>query len=277
MKQKYIYMLYPEGKQKALTLSYDDGVRQDERLVDILNRYGIKGTFNLCSGLLKGSGAANGPARIMSREDAVQLFKDSGHEVALHSLTHPWLDRLPSPMVYTEILEDRKNLETMFDSVIQGMAYPQGTYSNTVVEAARQCGIVYARTTVSTENFKLPADWLLLHPTCHHNNPCLFELAERFTCEQPAFEPWLFYLWGHSYEFDNDNNWGRIEQFCEAISGKSDIWYATNIEIYNYVQAWNRLVFTTAVNKVYNPSATAVWFMFNYNMICVEPGQMVSI
>ena len=40
-----------EGKKKAVTFSYDDGVTQDRRLVELLNRYGLKATFNLNSGI----------------------------------------------------------------------------------------------------------------------------------------------------------------------------------------------------------------------------------
>ena len=43
------YMLFPGGKQKALTLSYDDGVQQDIRFIEILDKYGIKCTFNINS------------------------------------------------------------------------------------------------------------------------------------------------------------------------------------------------------------------------------------
>ena len=43
-------MRFPGGLAKALTFSYDDGVEQDIRLVEILDKYGMKGTFNLNSG-----------------------------------------------------------------------------------------------------------------------------------------------------------------------------------------------------------------------------------
>lgn len=38
------------GKKKAVTFSFDDGVTQDIRLIEIFNKYGLKGTFNLNSG-----------------------------------------------------------------------------------------------------------------------------------------------------------------------------------------------------------------------------------
>lgn len=44
--------LYPNGLEKALTFSYDDGRVFDRKLVEIFNRYGVKGTFHLNSGTL---------------------------------------------------------------------------------------------------------------------------------------------------------------------------------------------------------------------------------
>ena len=54
----------------------------------------------------------------------------------------------------------------------------------------------------------------------------------------------LFYLWGHSYEFDNNNNWDHIEKICEKLANRDDIWYATNMEIYEYVTAYNSLIYS---------------------------------
>ena len=38
------------GKKKAFTLSFDDGIMQDARAIEILDKYGLKATFNLNSG-----------------------------------------------------------------------------------------------------------------------------------------------------------------------------------------------------------------------------------
>ena len=46
-----IFIQFPKGKRKALTLSYDDGVEQDIRLIENMKQHGLKGTFNLNSGL----------------------------------------------------------------------------------------------------------------------------------------------------------------------------------------------------------------------------------
>ena len=178
-----IMLRFPEGKPKALTLSYDDGVEQDIRLLSIMKQYGLKGTFNLNSGLYAPEDKVYAPGTIhrrMTKAKVTEVFRDSGMEVAVHGYTHPFLEEMPVERVTYEVLKDRLTLEEQFGGIIRGMAYPFGTYSDRVVEALRNCGIVYARTTVSTEKFLLPKDWLRMPATCHHNNPRLMELAEKF-------------------------------------------------------------------------------------------------
>lgn len=275
-----IFMRFPEGKAKALTLSYDDGVIQDKRLVETLKPYGIKATFNINSG--KFSESAVSVKGRMSEEQAKELYKNSGHEIAVHSLTHPSLEKLPLPIAVDEVVEDRKNLENIFGGVIRGMAYPYGTYSDALIDMLKKVGIAYSRTVISTHDFRIPTDWLKLTATCHHNDSLLFELTDKFINAIPDSERWsrqplLFYLWGHSYEFDNDNNWNIIEEFAEKIGNREDIWYATNIEIYDYIEAYNNLKFSVSGNTVYNPSGQPVWFENNGVLHKIEPNKVQTI
>ena len=270
-----IFMRFPGGKVKALTLSYDDGVEQDIRLIDIMKEHGLKGTFNINSGLYAPEGTVYPEGRIhrrMTREAALELYKDSGMEVAVHGLTHPFLEQLPINLCTQEVLQDRINLENDFGGLVRGMAYPYGTTSDDVVASLKQCGIVYSRTTVSTEKFSIPTDWLRLPATCHHNNPRLMELAENFVTNEKNQGPLLFYLWGHSYEFEKNDNWNVIEEFAEYMGGREDIWYATNIEIYDYIAAYNQLLFSMDGKTVYNPSCVKLYFEMNGKLFCAKPG-----
>lgn len=254
------------GKKRALTVSYDDGVFQDRRLVEILNKYGIRGSFHLNAGLL------NRENTVTDREVA-SLY--AGHEVSSHSLTHPFLERVSTAEVVHEILEDRRVLESLCGYPVRGMSYPMGTYNDSVVEALKTLGIRYARTTKATRKFEVPNDFLLWHPTCHHNEETLFELLEKFkTCPYPM--P-LFYLWGHSYEFDRNENWDRIERFCAEASGDPDTWYATNIEIYDYVMALRALEFSADRTLVYNPTATNVWVTVDREPVEIPAGKTVKL
>ena len=261
MYEQQLFFRYPNFRHKALTFSYDDGVYQDRRLVEILRAHGMRATFNLNSGLMGGT-----PDRRMTREECMKLYGQEDTEVAMHAYTHPWLDKQPTDVVMYEILRDRVELEGMFRKTVTGFAYPFGTYSNEVVDVLRMAGVTYARTVESTHAFSLPTDWLLLHPTCHHKDGQLFELADQYlgwqeNTHRPGASPMsMFYVWGHSYEFDDDSNWDRIERFAERMAGKEDIWYATNTEIYRYVEATRRVVIAPNGSLCYNPSATDVYF-----------------
>lgn len=275
-----MYMKLRDGKSKVLTLSYDDGVVQDIRLIEILNKYGIKATFNINTGLyLPEESTREKFYGRMKLSEAKKLYIKSGHEVAVHALTHPFLEKIKSEEIFTEIIEDRKNIEQQYGTLARGMAYPYGTYNNEVVSALGKCGICYSRTTKTTESFRFPENWLELHPTCHHNNQKLMELAKRFIEEKSHYycDNWLFYVWGHSYEFDNNNNWDVIEEFAEYIGGREDVWYATNIEIYDYVKAYERLETSIDKHIINNPSSIDIWFCEQGKTYCVKGGQTLYI
>lgn len=281
--QQLFFMRFPKGKAKALTLSYDDACEQDIRLVEILDKHGIKCTFNVNSGCYAPEGKVfpeGTIARRMTKSMVTELFQNSPHEVAVHGYRHPWLDTLPTSAVVLDVIKDREELEKQFGRIIRGMAYPQGTYNDDVVNCLRDCGIVYSRTTKSTEKFDIPTDWLRLPATCWHTNPRLMELAKKFAESAPR-KPQLFYLWGHSYEFERDNNWNVIEEFAEYMGGRDDIWYATNIEIYDYIDAYKKLIFSADAHTVYNPTLITLYFTLERytddNIIEIKSGETLHI
>lgn len=268
-----IYRTFPEGKAKVLTLSYDDGRLADRRLVPILNKYGIKGTFNLNYGLM------DDPRRV-NLEEVTELYK--GHEIATHTYTHPTIARCPATQIYREILEDRKGWESVVGYPVRGHAYPNGSYSEEVKRIFKDAGIVYARTVNEivdqgfNQDFDLPTDWMEWNTTCHHNHN-LMALAERFVNFKKTQYLKIMYVWGHSYEFDNDNNWDLIEKFCEYVGGKDDIWYATNIEIKDYMDVCDKLQFAADESFVYNPSAADAWLSVDNRIVKVPGGSQVML
>lgn len=276
-----IFACFPEFKTKALTLSYDDAVRQDKRLIGIMKKHGLKGTFNINSGLFSKSynGVEQGQ---MTLEEAKELYDQEGAEVAIHGYKHVSLAKVNSSQAIYEVMQDRKELETFFGKIITGMAYANGSYDNSTLEVLKSCGISYARTVNSTESFELPQDWLVLNPTCHHNNPKLMDLAEKFLNYQEPEYFWdrslqLFYLWGHSWEFDKNNNWDIIENFAEIVGNRKDVWYATNGEIFEYLKACGSLVFSADSRLVYNPSAISVYIDFMGKKTIIAPRETVKI
>lgn len=267
------YMRFLDGKSKALTFSYDDGVKADKRLVAVFDKYGLKGTFNLNSRLF---GCENWHGRL-DEEETYSLFANNRHEVALHGARHIFLDKVPLAEAVNEIVQNRVYLENKFGRIVRGLAYAYNGYNDEVINALKCCGVSYARTTESSYGFSVPTDWYRLKPTCHHADARFYGLADKFLNCAPEQdfkhrEPWLFYIWGHSYEFDDGNNWDIIESFAKRVSGRKDIWFATNSEVYNYVQAYKNLVFSIDGERVYNPSHMPVWIEIRGKVYKAEGG-----
>ncbi len=272
------YMRFPEGKCKALTFSYDDGVRADKHLLQVFEKYGLKGAFNLNSELFDCQCWHDR----MDEEETYGTFKESGQEVALHGARHIFLDKVPLCEAVNEVCKNRAYLEGKFGKIVRGMAYAYNGYNADIKRVIADLGVAYARTTHSTYGFEMPTDWLELNPTCHHTEKELAPLADKFFKGSPLKEfkhrePWLFYVWGHSYEFDDNNNWDIIEDLGRrAAENAEDIWLATNIEIYEYVQAYERLVFSLDGERVYNPSAQSVWIELRGKTYEVGAGKTVA-
>ncbi len=277
-----IAMCFPGFLRKAFTTSYDDGVDQDIQLIEIMQKYGIKGTFNLNGNYYNQdirTYAEGTNHRPMGKIMAYETYANSGMEVALHSYTHPHLEVMRPEQVAYEIVKDREMLEGMFGRIVRGMAYPYGTLNDSVVETLRNCGVVYSRTTAATAKFSIPTDWLRLPSTCHHNHPKAVELAEKLANETPYSkgDPWLYYLWGHSYEFEKDGNWDRIEEIFSIVGGRDDVWYATNMEIYEYVEAYRSLVFSADSSIVKNPTDVDIYFICGSKQVLVPACETVRI
>ncbi len=259
--------LFPGGKSKALTMSYDDGNVADRRLVEVFNQFGIKGTFHLNSGKF-------GKENYIEATEVASLFR--GHEVSVHTVNHPHLEYIPSESIAEEILEDRKNLENLTGYPVTGMSYPFGTYNSTVLQMLPFLGIEYSRTVKSHGQFSLPEDFLQWHPTCHHKDN-IQELGQQFLERDPRGTMSLFYVWGHSYEFDRNNNWNIIEDFCKLMRGYDTIWYATNIEICHYLKAVKSLIFSADKTMVHNPSALSVWISVEGKALEIGAGEIKKL
>ena len=270
----YAFLRFPGFRKKALTLSYDDGTVYDKKMVEILDRYGIKCTFNLNSGLM-------GKERRMTKDECIELFGNSHHEVAVHGKEHMSLLDVNVTFGLRDISDDRRELENMFGRIITGMAYAFGDYRDDTPDMLKHCGILYARTCVETERFDMPSNMLLWPSTCIHRNPRLFELLDKFLDSTPARhiwvdEPRLFYLFGHSYEFNDYNEWELLEEFCRKAGGRDDVWYATNMEIYEYKRAYDSLIYSYDGTKIKNPSAIDVYASIMGKEIMIPAGDTVD-
>lgn len=266
-----IYTCFPGGKHKCLTLSYDDGRDYDRQFIALLNEHKIKGTFHLNGGLL---GHHEYGTRI-GFEEVGSLYQ--GHEVSAHTYTHPTIERCPITQVIEQVIEDRKVLESACGYMIRGLSYPNGSYSEEIINILPACGIEYARVVGSSLNFAMPRNFLEWKSTCHHNHPDFLNLAQQFVGLNKSQYLYLMYVWGHSYEFEDPKQWENMKAFCQMVGKREDIWYATNIEIVDYMNAAKALKYSAHADLVMNPSAISVWIEVDKEKIEIPGGQTVRI
>lgn len=274
---KYKFMRFPGGLAKAMTLSYDDGAPADRRMIEILNRYSLKCTFNLS----------------YCDEQTASIYE--GHEIALHTAYHAAPGKLSVADGIKNVLDCKLTLEKGLGRIVRGMAYPDsgitsfqsGVTYEQIRDYVSALGVVYSRSLGGdNDSFSVPLDWLNWIPTCHHTNPKTFEYLDKFlaldvnSCYCGERHPRLFYMWGHSFEFENDNperNWEMLERFCKEAAGRDDVWYATNMEIYEYITAFRSLVWSSDSTIVYNPTLFDVWFDIDGKLYCVASGETKTL
>ena len=225
------------GKKKAVTFSFDDGVTQDRRLVELLNRYQLKATFNLNSACFGKTGKTTWLKQVVPHDkiqaqEVATLYK--GHEVAAHTRTHPNLTKLDEETIVEQVERDREELSALCGYEVLGMAYPCGGVNNDerVAEIiGRRPAIQYARTISCTNNFDLQSNYLRFNPSVYYTDGNFEKVVDDFLALQTD-KPQLLYIWGHSYEMDAELiTWETFERICKKLSGKADIFYGTNREV----------------------------------------------
>lgn len=244
------FNLFPGGTRRIVTFSYDDGHENDARLIALMNKYGVKGSFHLNSW------------KYMDMTDdemnnIQKIYK--GHEISCHTVNHGWLTRMPAATAAAQVLEDRKVLERIAGYPVRGMSYPSGNYDERVCSILASCGIVYSRTTKATQRAtELPENPLAWHPTSHHKDamPAVESFME--TLDSPWTRP-LLYIWGHAHELKSEEDWTYMENLISTVAGSDKIWYATNIEIIDYMNALSMLQVSADESILHNPTAIDLW------------------
>lgn len=284
----YTFMRFPNGKAKCVTLSYDDAQKSDIRFSDMLLKYGLKCTFNI-----NGNNFRNDEQHL-THDEIVEYIINRGHEIALHGYYHRAAGHLRAVEGIRDVLDNRIELEREFGAIIRGFAYadsgihyfenPDYSYAK-IKNYLTELDIAYARNICRDNNeFKLPEDWHNWIPTAHHDNPNVFDWIDEFLNIDLSENEYiasrrsrLFYLWGHSFEFDRKSNWDRGEEICRKLSGHDDIWYAANIEIYDYITAYNSLIYSADGKIIYNPSRISLWIDIDKKVYEIKSGETLKL
>lgn len=263
--------LYPGGKAKAFNVTYDDGVMQDLRFVELMNRYGLKGTFNLNSELMRMGFIWTHPngmeVKRLDPDTARWLYR--GHEIASHTLTHPYMHDLSEAELLRQLGEDKRNLEEWFDTEVAGFAVPFDFYSEAIADCARKCGFEYARMSEFSRCYTPCRNWYFWQTGFYHIEPGLTEFVDGFlkTGEELA----VCQIVGHSYDLDAEHLWETMEAILRRISGEPDLWSCTNLELVRYLKAMERA--DISENTIHNPTQTELWFEYGGAIFPVRPGE----
>ncbi len=224
------------GKKKAVTFSFDDGILQDEKIIELLDKYGAKGTFNLNTNHLSQNFdfTYEGkfiPRRVIESGKVKERYKN--HEIAVHTLDHINLTEQTDEEVIRQVKCDGEFLESLVGYEIYGMAYPCGGVNNDsrVAKLIKEnTKIRYARTTTSSHNFDLQDDLLRFNPTAHLKEDTVLALTKEFV-ESKEDKPQILYLWGHSYELDMFDDYLEKLEKCLQMLSSADVYYGTNTEV----------------------------------------------
>jgi len=274
--------LFPGGKTKAFVFSTDDGPVQDRRLVALLNKYQLKGTFHLNSNKLNSS-------NYLQKEEIKNLFK--GHEVSVHSMNHPGLSGLLPAEIRSEIFGDKLALEKIAGQSVRGMAYPFGNFNDEVVEIAKASGMEYARIVDETRNFSLPNDFLRWKPSTHQFGKAYYE-AKNLENDQKELALFnnlttdflrsdtlaLYTVWGHSWEMgDSDAKWNDLETCFKQIANSKAVCALTMIEVVDYLQAYKLLQVSETKHSVFNPSTITVFVSVDGKTYKIRPKSSLKL
>ena len=263
----YDFFTFPDGLKKALVMSYDDGVIQDIRLARMFTKYGIKGTFHINSGIMED------PDKV---PEELADFVYKGHEVSMHSSTHPFLYHATEKHIRMEIYEDQQRLEKLFHRKMIGMSYPFGSYNVAMIKRMEEWGLLYGRVVPETGNFGLPGDLMRWQPSGHHHQAQ--ELTDRFLAEDES-KLSLLLIWGHSWELDDskpENNWMFMEDICKQLSGHKNVWYAGMGDIALYLKALDSVDVSEDGKCFKNNSDRTVWVNHHGKGVPLQAGETVT-
>ena len=267
--------LYPGGKDRAFNITYDDGVLQDLRFVELMNRYGLKGTFNLNSELMCNGFSWIHPngmeVKRLSPDTARWLYR--GHEIASHTRTHPYMHDLHGEDLRSQLLDDKLALEAMLGVPVSGFAVPFDFYSPEIAECARECGFEYARMSEFSHSYTPCRAWYFWKTGFYHIEPGLMKFVDGFLKTEEELT--VCQIVGHSYDLDAENLWETMEKILDKVSRDGRVWSCTNLELVRYLKAMDRAVITE--HFIHNPTDTELWFRSGGKTVRLGPGEKYDL
>lgn len=269
-----IQRCYPYGKRKAVNFTYDDGVLQDVRLVQLLNRYGLKGTFNLNSELMEREFEwIHESGMVVKRLSPPAVrYLYAGHEVASHTQTHPYMHDKSEAEIMQELSGDKRRLEELLGREVAGFAVPFDYYDEQIAGCVRASGFEYGRMSEESGCYDPWQKRYFWRAGIFHLSPGLDHYVDGFLHSKEELA--LCQIVGHSYDLDAENLWDRMETIFRQIADDEDTLPMTHIELVRYLEAMKKAVITDCT--IYNQSDRTLWFRVGEQVHMLAPGEYIS-
>ena len=186
----------------------------------MLNKYGIKATLNLNSDLNNFVWFyEDKPIKRFSLNSVKHLY--DGHEVASHSLTHPYFSSLPIQEVIRQVKEDIKNLNSIFKRKTVGFAFPFHDQTEENIQTVKEnVDLEYIRYSFLTNEY-MPKDRYHIPINALYDDLDIYQRLEEFSNNDT--KDGLFVIAGHSYEFEVKNDWVKIENLLIYLKNNKKI------------------------------------------------------
>ena len=212
---------------KYFIFSIDDGTVFDKQVLDIFNKYGIKATFNINSGLASYIWFNEGIP--IERHDLnFDKYLYEGHEIASHSLTHPHLTMCPGEVISKEVGEDVLNLEKITGKPITTFAFPFSDWDERCIEIIKHIhNLKVIRLSDIDTSFKFPKD-------LHHVKITSLEIYDALVLVDQFIkdkEAQLFVFVSHGYDFYMNHSYEQLELLCQKVTKRKDIEIITMSEL----------------------------------------------
>jgi peptidoglycan/xylan/chitin deacetylase (PgdA/CDA1 family) len=223
-----------------VTTSWDDGITDDIRLAEMLDKYKLKGTFYI----------SRVPAhKLLEEKDIIEI--DRHFETGAHTVTHPDLTGIPPGRAEREIIDSKVYLENLTGHAISMFCYPYGLFNTTVKDLVKKSGFTGARTCLPG-GLNFPADNFQWHISLFASNGsplmalkiCLqahiwrpgglldWESRAKFLFDQALAKGGVYHIYGHSGDFEANKEWDKLQRVFAYISNRDGVRYLNNGDIF---------------------------------------------
>lgn len=141
---KFFHLLIPwPFLIKKICLTFDDGHKYADQILEKLDKYEQKATFFLCGEYIE------------ANMDVFRKIYDAGHEFGNHSYKHPYLTELSRDEIKSEITQTQKLIEkiTMNDNKAKLFRFPYGANNQEIIQIVKELGFTPVFWTIDSRDW----------------------------------------------------------------------------------------------------------------------------